>query len=503
MRYGSVMRDTFRGISATSFAASLGLIVFGLIAFPLYQGFITGGFLFYTTGIDEAQHLSFSYADYIATGSGRMRYSSYLVVLLHKLGLGGGYINLCFDIVCAILSLIFTKRAFVKFGYQLPIARCASLLLFILPLLFTPFNPLVGLLSSVHFDPAIMMWVSIPWNRETPFIRSPEPQMSWLIVSAAVSVTAGSRFLPWALLLISPFLYTFVQLPIIFVALTLLALKRVAVPTALVTSFLICSLMTVVYKALVEESPLSRFFIVSHLPLVSWSGLVGLVLVLLTRSRLPKGPQTALTVLIASLWAIDNTQLISGYLVTPVNFENYWGVAVLGCVATLLIVHLASHSGYWIGLTMALYAAFSVTLFTRNNTVFQRLEHPREVLPLLSTSSAHVACEDLYLTTYLDLVHPMQPPTVFSWTRALNLSSDVPYDDYLCSKAIIQDMGPPTSEDFKPIFQALDWGFQSRGADMFMSIGRQPIPTFPQRKVPKDTGCARRELIVVKAGKGS
>lgn len=503
MRYAACMRDSSNGIAATTFAICIGLLVLGLVAFPIYQGLITGGYIFYTTGTDEANHLSFSYADYVATGSGRMRYSSYLVLLLHKLGLGGGYINLCFDIVCAVLSLIFTKRAFVKFGYALPIARCAALLLFILPLLFTPFNPLVSLLSSLHFDPGVMTWVSIPWNRETPFIRSPEPQMSWLIVSAAVSVTAGSRFLPWALLLISPLLYTFVQLPIIFVALTLLALRRVTVPTALVTSFLICSLMTVGYNALVGESPLSRFFIVSHLPLVSFSGILGLAVLLVTRKQLPKGPQTALTILVASVWAVDNTQLISGYLVTPVNFENYWGVAVLGCVTTLLIVHLASHPRYWIGFTMALYAAFSVTIFASNNAIFKRLERPREVLPQLSTSSAQLACDDLYLTTYLDLVHPMQPPTVFSWTRTLNLSSDFAYDEYLCSKDLIQKMGPPTSDDFAPIFHALDWGFERRGADMFMSIGRQPIPTFPKREGTKDTSCARRELVVVKTRKGS
>jgi hypothetical protein len=503
MRYGTSMQDAFRGISAKGFAASVGLIVLGLIAFPIYQGFLTGGFLFYTTGTDEAPHLSFSYADYVASGSGRMRYSSYLVVLLHQLGLGGGSINLCFDIVCAILSLIFTKRALVKFGYPLPIARCAALLVFILPLLFTAFNPLVALLSSLHIDPAIMTWVSMPWNQETPFIRSPEPQMSWLIVSAVVSVTAGSRFLPWALLLISPLLYTFVQLPIIFVALTLFALKRVAMPTALITSFVICSLLTVVYHALVGESPLSRFFIVSHLPLLSFSGIVGFAVLLVTRTRLPKGTQTALTLLVASLWAVDNTQLISGYLVTPVNFENYWGVAVLGCVTTLLIVQRASHPGYWIGFSMALYALFCVTVFARNNAVFQRLERSHEVLPLLSKSSAQVACDDLYLTTYLDLVHPMQPPTVFSWTRALNLSSDVPYENYLCSKEVIQNMGPPTSEEFAPLFHALDWGFQSRGADIFMSIGRQPIPTFPRREGTTKTSCPDRELVVVRARKGS
>lgn len=495
------MQDAFRGISAKAFAASLGLIVFGLIAFPIYQGLMTGGFLFYTTGTDEANHLSFSYADYVATGSGRMRYSSYLVVLLHKLGLGGGSINLCFDIVCAILCLFFTKRAFVKFGYPLPTARCAALLVFILPLLFTPFNPIVAFVSSLHFDPAIMTWVSVPWNREPPFIRSPEPQVSWLIVSAAVSVTAGSRFLPWALLLISPLLYTFVQLPIIFMALSLLALKRVAMPTALITSFLICALMTVGYRALVGESPLSRFFIVSHLPLLSFSGVLGFAAVLATRNRLPKGLQTALTLLVASIWAVTNTQIISGYLVTPVNFENYWGVAVLGCVAALLIVQRASHPRYWIGFSMALYALFCLTVFARNNAVFQRLESPHEVLPLLSKSSAQVACDDLYLTTYLDLVHPMQSPTVFSWTRTLNLSSDLSYDEYLCSKSAMQSMGPQTSDTFAPIFEALDWGFQVRGADMFMSIGRQPIPKLPQRAGSKDMNCARQELVVIKAKK--
>lgn len=498
-----MMRHAFQGLSAKGFAASLGLILLGLVAFPIYQGFITGGFLFYTTGIDEASHLSFSYADYVASGSGRMRYSSYLVVLLHKLGLGGGYINLCFDIVCSVLILIFTKRAFVKFGYAVPIARTAAALLFILPLVFTPFNPVISYFASLHFEPAIMTWLSMPWGRETPFIRSPEPQISWLLVSAVVSATAGSRFLPWALLLISPLLYTFVQLPIIFVALALLALTWWALPIALISSFALCSLMTAGYHLLSADSPLSRFFILSHLPLISWCGVVGLALAIPSRRWLPQGPRTAIAVLVTSLWAVDNTQLISGYLVTPVNFESYWGVVVLGCVATLLIVHGATSIRRWMACAMALFAVFSGSMFVRNNAIFRRLEHPHETLPMLSTSSAQVACDDLYLTTYLDLVHPMQPPTAFSWSRTLNLSSDAMYDEYLCSKEAIRNMGSSVSEQFTQIVAALDWGFQSRGADMFMSIGRQPIPSFPERRLSSDTRCAPQQLIVIKARSGS
>ena len=489
------MRHLSRALSSRDFAGLVGLIVLGLIAFPLYQGLITGGYLFYTTGMDESSHLSFFYARYVASSFGRMRYSSHLVSLLHSAGLSGGYINLVLDVTCSILTLAFAKRAFTRFGYNESAARSAALLCYILPLIFTPFNPAISLLASVHFDPSIMPWLTMPWNAEVPFIRSPEPQLSWLILSLVVGTTANTRALPWALLAVSPLLYTFVQVPTVFVAISLLVHKRFSLWVALLTSFAVCGGATLAYVHLTGATKLSQLFILSHAPLVSFCGLCGILLLSLIRPRVTADTFSVATTLVASIWAVQNTQLLSGTLVTPVNFENYWGVAVLGYLVTVAIIQRVTLLRAWVYCAMILFATVSLSIFEVNRVIFERLQLPRETIATLATSSSRLACNDLYLATYLDLVHPRQPPTAFSWARTYDFSSNIQYDTYLCAREEIRRS--TFSHNFIRLLEALDFGFQSRGADMFMSLGRQPIPLFPKRKIEHIPECSPQNLIVV------
>jgi hypothetical protein len=251
------------------------------------------------------------------------------------------------------------------------------------------------------------------------------------------------------------------------------------------------------YAYLNGPSQLSTFFIFSHLPLLSFSGIVGLILFAFLRPRATEETHKTAAILVSSIWAVQNTQITSGVLVTPVNFENYWGVAVLGCLTTLVVIHRATEPRIWITSAFALFVAFAGTTFAFNRSIFLRLEDPKKTIAMLATSSSQVACDDRYLATNLDLVHPLQPPTAFSWTRTYDLSSNQRYDQYLCARDTILHSGHASSPKFKELFEALDRGFQTRGADMFMSLGRQPIPTFTKREFTQNTRCAPEELIVV------
>jgi hypothetical protein len=493
------MRYLPRDLSAKGFAIYAVLVLLGLIAFPCYQFFKTGGYLFWTNGMDEASHLSYSYATYVLYNSGRMRYSSYLVTLLHNLGLSGGYINLVLDITCSLLTLVFVKKTFLKFGYSQPQARSGALLCFLFPLLFTPFNPVVSLLSGMHFDPQIMRWLVMPWNPEMPFIRTPEPQISWLIISAITSTFAGTRILPWALLGVSPLLYPFVRLPLMFVALALLINNRSALVLKLFGSFVVVSLVMIAFLKLGSDVSLSRFFIFSHLPLIPFSGVVALALYLIIHEYVPSSTRPLLITLASSIWAVANVQIVSGFMVTPVNFENYWGVAVLGFLTTMGILHRSDDQRWWVGLAMLLFAAFSAGTFAFNKSIFMKLEHPREILPLLAERSSQVACNDLYLTTYLDLVHPKQQPTTFSWTRTLDLSSDANYETYLCDRRTLIAESPDARSLFEPLFDTVDAAFLARGGDMFMSMGRQDLRMFSPKKITDSTSCASKSFVVLKA----
>lgn len=497
LSYAHAMELRPQHLSAKGFSMYAGLVLLGLVIFPLYQALQTGGYLFYTTGMDEASHLSFSYAEYVANHSGRMRYSSHLVTLLHHIGISGGYINLLLDLTCALCTIILVKGVFVKFGYSKPQARCGAILLFLLPLLFTPFNPVVSLLSSLHFDPQIMRWVSIPWNPEIPLLRSPEPQVSWLLIAATLWITAGTTYAPLALLAISPLVYSFVQLPLIFVSAFFLFGEKARLPLRLLTSFGLCGVLMLAFLAYGTDPKLPKFFIFSSLPLIPFSGVLSLSLYLLIQDHVPPSSRPLLIALVCSTWAVANVQLVSGYLVPPVNFENYWGVMVLSFLATMGILHRSEDPRGWVGFSVLLFGAFSVATFAFNQSVSARLARPREVLPLLAKDSSRVACNDLYLTTYLDLVYPRQEPTTFSWTRTLDISSDANYQNYLCDKQSLQSFHSDVQSLFNHLFVVLDEGFISRGSDMFMSLGRQNIPTFTPQPSTMETECISRELWVV------
>ncbi len=491
------MHTAPRKLSGKGFSIYAGLVLLGLAIFPLYQALQTGGYLFYTTGMDEASHLSFSYADYVAKHSGRMRYTSHLITLLHHIGLSGGYINLILDLACTLCTLLLVKGIFEKFGYSKPQARSGALLLFLLPLLFTPFNPVVSLLSPLHFDPQIMRWFSMPWNPEIPLLRSPEPQVSWMLIAAALYITAGTQLSPLALLAISPLLYPFVELPLIFVSAVLLLGSKARLSLRLLTSFGVCGVLMLAFISSMKDPNLPKFFIFSSLPLIPFTGVLSLALYLIIQDHVPPASRPLLIALVCSTWAVANVQLVSGYLVPPVNFENYWGVMVLSFLATMGILHRSEDPRGWVGFSVLLFGVFSMATFAFNHSVSARLTRPRDVLPLLAKDSARVACNDLYLTTYLDLVSPRQEPTTFSWTRTLDISSDTNYHNYLCDKQSLQSFHADAQPLFNSLFLALDEGFISRGSDMFMSLGRQNIPTFAPQTNITGTTCSNRELLVV------
>jgi hypothetical protein len=342
-----------------------------------------------------------------------------------------------------------------------------------------------------------MKWVAMPWNPEIPLLRSPEPQISWLLIAAILRFTGGTQAAPLALLAISPLVYPFVQLPLIFVSAFLLFGDTARLPLRLLTSFGLCGVLMLAFLMFGTDPSLPKFFILSSLPLIPFSGVLSLALYLLIQNHAPSSSRPLLIALVCSTWAVANVQLVSGYLVPPVNFENYWGIMVLSFLATLGILHRSEDPRGWVGFSVLLFGVFSVATFAFNQKVSQRLSHPKEVLPVLATESDRVACNDLYLTTYLDLVHPRQQPTTFSWTRTLNLSSDSNYRNYLCDKRILESSYSEVKPLFEHLFAALDAGFITRGSDMFMSLGRQEIPTFAPRPDDAPVECPARELLMV------
>lgn len=489
------MRVLSGEVSAKGFLLCVCLVVAGLLAFPCYQAFLTGGYIFSANAMDESSHLSYSYAEYVALYSGRMRYSSYLVILLHRLGLSGGYINVLFDAACTISTLYLTKSIFLRLGYSPAQARAGALLCFLLPLLFTPFNPVVRIIAEAHFDPQIMKWLSMPWNPEMPFIRTPEPQLSWFLIVAVLSMTVGTRLAPFALLAITPLVYPFVRLPLIFTCVVMMMGERMPLVIRLIVSTIACGAMVSIFSHAGVEQHIAKFFIHSYLPLVPFTGALALAVYLIIRNSLPRSTRPFVITLVCSPWVVANTQLITGVLIAPVNFENYWGVVVLGVLATLGILHRSEVQRGYVAASLLLFGAFALSLCVDNYRISARLTDPERILPLLAEAAPQVACDDLYLATFLDLTHPLQPPTAFSWTRTFFLSTDRYYNTYQCDRLSLERDYPELIPNFLPLFETLDSGFVSRGGDMFMSLGRQPIPRFLPQQRFDPSSCEAHALV--------
>ena len=149
------------GISRRSFIFCIIAIIVGISAFAMYQAVQTDGVLFYTTNVDEASHLSYWYANYVVEDSGRLRPSSRLVRFLHQSGLSGGYINFLFDIGATLIIIFGFNRIFQKIGLPTGQARIASILAFILPALFTCFNPVVEEINIFRLQTDLVRWLSL------------------------------------------------------------------------------------------------------------------------------------------------------------------------------------------------------------------------------------------------------------------------------------------------------------------------------------------------------
>src|SRR5688500_12083456 len=107
--------DSLRGRSGTVLWPSLiaALIVApNLFAFRQYLA--TGGYLFYTNAFDEATYLSYDGARLTASLT---HLAEYPVLVLHGLGLSGGFANLLFDLVCPVALVILLRNIGRTLGF--------------------------------------------------------------------------------------------------------------------------------------------------------------------------------------------------------------------------------------------------------------------------------------------------------------------------------------------------------------------------------------------------
>lgn len=477
--------------SQRHFGVCILLILIGFLAFPLYQATQTGGVIFYANGIDESTFLSYTFATFVNEAFGSHRLSSALILWLHQQGLSGGYCNVLFDVVTSVGILLGLYRLLLLLGYGYSDARRGAVLIFLLPLFFSPANPIFDAIRGIFLSDNFIQWLVGPFNPELPYARTPEPQLSWLLLIVWLNLFGRSRLLTLAVLLITPLLYSFIRLPVLFTALATLGITKVRLLYRLFFAWVVVGASMALFLSPAflgsrGNSQVEWLFLRSWLPMVSVMGLVSLGIFALVRKHTPPSLAKILPILVASTWVGPNIQVISRAFAAPVNYEQYWSISIVGFLATITILSRSQYKNGWVALALFVFVVESTQTFTNNLRVFRRLPDPRQSLTTVHELAERVAVNDLYLATFLDMAYPVQPATIFSFAHTYEVSSDQSYQRYVCARRSIEASHPEYIPSFSALFARLDYGYQVRGIDPLITAGRAPIK--------------KRDLTIVSSG---
>ncbi len=469
------------------FSVAIAVILSGFLAFPIYQATQTGGVLFYINGIDESSYLSYPFSSYAISAFSGGRVSSFLVLALHQLGLSGGYCNVLFDTFSTITILLGLVRLLGLLGYDRDDARRGALLIFLLPLVFGSFNPVFYALSELSLSGLLSGWIVTPFNPELPFARSPEPQLSFLLIVIWLNIFVRTRLLIPAAFVLAPLLYSFVRVPFLFAVIASIPGLRVRLRHRLLCAWVLIGVIVTAFLWVSNSQHIEWLSVRSRLPIISVMGLCALVFYASLRNRAPAWLLAPLPILVASTWIGQNTQVISGVLAAPAHYEQYWSITVVGFLAAITIISFSQMKNLWIMLALSVFIAQSAQSFSLNLGVSRKLFHPKEALAAVKKAAESVAVDDLYLASFLDLAYPNQPATLFSFNRTYDTTSDASYHRYLCGRHHIEQNDPDRARSFAEVFNRLDYGYQVRGIDQMITAGRGQI----KRRELSPPDCAR------------
>ena len=479
-------------------------IVLLVLAFPIYQAIDTGGFVFYMNGIDEASYLSYPYAKILEQWRGLYRYSNTAVRWLQEIGLSGGWINLLFDSLGTVMILLLLPVVYSRcFALNQSDSRRCALVTFLAPLLVTPFNPLVAVLVNFRDSSPLLSVSALPLNPDHVFLRSPEPQMSLIVLCALCAGIGRRQALAWACVCLAPCFYTFVRVPVLLCALTSIAPKRLSLYVRFTVSFVIIALTSVVFSWYGVDPVLHRFFVQSHLPVIPLTAVVATGLWLSLRRKIPRHLSAMLVALVMSTWAAPNVQIVSGVMVSPTKYEEYWGAVVVAVLIALLVQYRARRPAVWPALFLIVFATWAGNGFKLNRDVYKRLQSPRETIVMLGQTPARVASSDLLLSVYLDMVYPRQEHTLFSFTKTYTLSSNHNYHEYLCGRRFVSTLPPEQSRLFEQQFARLDYGYAYRGVDEVITMRRRGLEESRIEGVSRRDSCPEEKPIFIDIGSSS
>ena len=472
-------------------------------AFPLVQWFETDQ-LYYANAYDEPTRLNYEVS---LASEGLFRLSQFLVTGLHEAGFSGGQINILFDSVLVLLLFVLTKKLFEIAGISPEKARLFAVVFLVLPLLVGRSNPLYSALFDRVLYSSLGSWLVMSEAYFPPWMRTPEPQLSWVMMALASLVSLRLRRF-WPLYLIVPFLYLFVQIPYLFTVLSLHAIfrvrsRRINVPFRAIllgVYALLCLGLYLAYRLLIKGSIQDSFLVKTHAPLISLTGLLILVVLMVWGRRISEERRRLCWILAGAVWAAANTQLVTGFFTQPGNFEQYFGSQALALVLVCVLDGFQLSRPAKVGLGVfccLLLIMFSRHVFLINHHPWQRNPLPKEILLELERDSNRVLADSPWLASVLGLIHPRQAITALDPSQTFYSLAYKKIDSYRCLRHRLLSH-PDWKKRFGPLIHQIDNGYRYLHSDFILiHLNRPHYPkaVFEFQTPPEN--CGKSKLVFV------
>lgn len=407
------------------FLGVLSFMIVPLIAY-LYRPFFS-----YVNGSDEQLYLSYQSVIGLVEYRGRV-FSGKVVEYFHDIGVSGAVVNLIFDIVTPVALIILLAYVLKRLFGDLAALKYAWIVVFG-SVLFNQSNPLlVGLISDFRYQETF--WLSA-FEGFSPFIRTPEPQLSLLLVAMFAAIFVRKNFFLFLLIPV-PFLYDSVLLAYGFlVAIYFCCCLNPFVMKKSVEVLLINGVVITLLAIAIKVADIFGFFsIYSHLPThyrhthmpTMTIGLVFSILSFLVVYCFRKGREfsvldySAVSMIGLQIF-LSNQNVISGISLFPQGLQSVGGT--FG-PAFMLFYFLKSISERFSIMEKILFGAFSIAIIycinssqgldVENNRYRLGLSHniEQEELEDIKQNPFNYVGATQFFKAYIGLAYPKQltPP---------------------------------------------------------------------------------------------
>jgi len=206
------------------------------------------------------------------------------------------------------------------------------------------------------------------------------------------------------------------------------------------------------------------------------TGIVCLLLFLVIRKNISERFKLFLSLVAISPFIAANTQIITGVIAQPNNFEQNYGTVCIALLAAFGVISLKSNR--WMkklagGLGVCLVLVYSKVIFSVNSSIYQRQPLPTAMVEQLNIDASKVVVDNVGLAAALNLVLPMQKITGLAMTQSFPLIADDYFNNYLCLKRAISKNINLYSQ-YKNIVEGLGEGYRYLQSDfIFIHIKRR------------------------------